>query len=123
VKWIILLAHGSRDPAANAEVRLLAAKLGGSQSAQPVVESFLDLAEPRFEATLKTIVDRGAEQIVVIPLLVTAGRHLSDVRARLELLQQTHPQLEIALSPQLAAGDDFAELVRARAKLAPRLRA
>ena len=57
---LLLIAHGSRRPEANADLRDLATRLEASTTYPIVVASFLELAEPSIEEGGRLCVARGA---------------------------------------------------------------
>ncbi|MFL5243026.1 MAG: sirohydrochlorin chelatase [Gemmataceae bacterium] len=82
-----LIAHGSRQADANADLAFLADELK-RQGEFPIVEaSYLELAEPSIDAGGALCVEQGAERVVLLPYFLSAGVHvrrdLADARDRL----------------------------------------
>lgn len=103
---IVMLAHGSPDPAwsgpAKAAVRALRERVG----TVPVRLAVLT-GEPAIEPTIDALVSAGHSTIAVLPLLLSGGgRHLTeDIPACVEALRARHPSVRFE-SPPRALGDD-----------------
>ena len=83
---LLLIAHGSRQEEANADLLHIAAGLRARGWA--IVEaSFLELAEPGIEEGGARCVEQGAERVVLVPYFLSAGIHvrrdLAEARAKL----------------------------------------
>lgn len=72
---IVLVGHGTRDEAGQAEFFALAALLKPRVAPALVHPCFLELADPTIEAAVADAVASGADEIVVVPLLLFAAGH------------------------------------------------
>lgn len=72
---VVLVAHGSRDPRAQAETRALARAVACARPGLDVRVAFLELAEPRPADVLGALRAAGAPVPVVVPLLLTRAYH------------------------------------------------
>jgi sirohydrochlorin cobaltochelatase len=72
---ILLVGHGTRDARGVAEFIALANQLSQRLPEIPVVPSFLELAEPTIDAATASLIDGGARQIVVLPVLLFSAGH------------------------------------------------
>ena len=84
---LLLIAHGSRRPEANADLEYVAERLR-ERGRYPVVQvSYLELAEPDVEAGGARCVDLGATDVILLPYFLSPGRHaaqdLAELRDRL----------------------------------------
>jgi sirohydrochlorin ferrochelatase len=70
---LLVVAHGSRDPRAQQTVRALAGRVSALAPAAEVRAAFVQNAEPSLAGTLAAA---GGRQVVVVPLLLSAGYHL-----------------------------------------------
>jgi sirohydrochlorin ferrochelatase len=70
---LLLVAHGSRDPRAQQTVRALAGRVSALAPAAEVRAAFVQNAEPSLAGALAAASGR---QVVVVPLLLSAGYHL-----------------------------------------------
>jgi sirohydrochlorin ferrochelatase len=82
---LLLIAHGSRQEEANADLHHVADGL--RRRGWAVVEAFLELAEPGIEEGGCRCVAQGATRVVLVPYFLSAGTHvrrdLAEARARL----------------------------------------
>jgi sirohydrochlorin ferrochelatase len=83
---LLLIAHGSRQEEANADLLYVAAALRAR--GWPIVESsFLELAEPDIGQGGASCVEQGAKRVILVPYFLSAGVHvrrdLSEARAKL----------------------------------------
>ncbi len=99
---VLIIAHGSRHPAANDDLHQLAGRLAEAGT-YPIVEpAFLELAEPGIGAGGDRCVGRGAGRVLMIPYFLATGVHmLRDLAAAREDLQRRHPGVEFQLGPAL----------------------
>ncbi len=99
---VLLIAHGSRQQAANDDLHELAGRLtvGG---AYPIVEAcFLELAEPDIPNGGERCVSRGATRVLMIPYFLSAGVHLRrDLTAARDELSRRHPDVAFLLGSPL----------------------
>jgi len=98
---LLLIAHGSRNPEANADLHHVVGGLG--QRGHPiVVASFLELAEPGIEEGGRECVARGARQVVLVPYFLSAGVHVRrDLTEARDALARTFPDVAFRLAEPL----------------------
>lgn len=113
-KALLIVAHGSRREASNDEVRALGeaiAKLADCRY-DMVKTGFLELAEPSIPDGIQQCIDAGADEVVVMPYFLSAGRHVArDIPEEVAPKQQQHPDIAIRIAPYLGAADGIAELM------------
>lgn len=79
---LLLVAHGSRSSAGQAEMAELARLVAAAAPHLMVEMGYLEMSEPPAGAALDRLVSRGARSIAVVPLmLLAAGHSKSDVPA------------------------------------------
>jgi sirohydrochlorin ferrochelatase len=92
---LVAVAHGSRDPRAAATVEELL-DLVRRRSGLRVVTSYLDHAPPTPTQALGGLVGEGADEAVVLPLLLTAAYHSkTDIPGALTEVRRAHPRLNL----------------------------
>src|SRR5436190_23850363 len=74
---ILLIAHGSREPEANADLHHLAEALRRQGEYAWVEAAFLELAEPDPEAGAARCLARGAQRVILLPYFLSAGVHVT----------------------------------------------
>jgi sirohydrochlorin ferrochelatase len=114
MKFLLLIAHGSRRQGANDEIERLAERIGGldDNDYDGVVAAFLEIAEPDIHRGISRCVERGAEHIVVVPYFLAGGNHVNgDIPGEIACVSAGLPQVKIELSQYLGASDAMADLV------------
>ena len=98
---IILLAHGSRQPAAAGGLAETVQALLGRQDV-PVHGAFLENGEPSLMDAASVLLDGGVTDLTILPLLLFDGRHsLEDIPALIETLRLRYPSVRINLGRPL----------------------
>jgi sirohydrochlorin ferrochelatase len=113
---LLLIAHGSRQPAANDDLRHVAEAM--RQRGYPiVVSSFLELAEPGIEAGGARCVAQGALRVVLVPYFLSAGVHVRrDLTQARDRLATRFPGVEFCLAEPLGRHPLLLDVVEARAR-------
>ncbi len=76
-KALLLVAHGSRRATSNDEVRAVAERLAAASDEYVLVRAaFLELAEPLIPDGIEQCIAEGADEVVVLPYFLSAGRHV-----------------------------------------------
>jgi sirohydrochlorin ferrochelatase len=103
---LLIIAHGSRRAASNDEVRLLVEQVRAQAAPchEHVEVAFLELASPSITDALAALAARGVTRVVAFPYFLAAGTHVAaDIPAAIARFRQTHPQIEVGLTPHLGA--------------------
>jgi len=105
MKSLLIVAHGSRRQASNDEVRELSRRLTELEHEFDLVEcAFLELAEPSIPAGLEQCIERGANEVVVMPYFLAAGRHvIEDIPAEIAPIETKYREVAIRITPHLGA--------------------
>lgn len=98
-KALILFAHGARDPRWAQPFEKMQ-KIAQSSLPDATVElAFLELMEPRLPAVVSHLVERGCNQISVVPVFLGQGGHvLRDLPPIIESLRTQYPNLSLQVS-------------------------
>jgi sirohydrochlorin ferrochelatase len=114
---LLLIAHGSRNPEANADLEHVAAQMRRRGPYAIVEASFLELVEPDILSGGQRCADQGADRVILLPYFLSPGVHarqdLQEFRAR---LAEAFPQVEFVLGEPLGRHDFLIDLVALRAK-------
>lgn len=111
---LLLVAHGSRKPGSNDEIRALATKIAQlpGHGFDLVECAFLEIAEPNISEGILGCIRKGANNITVLPYFLSSGRHVStDIPAELDKARQDHPQVCISTTPYLGAAKEIPEIL------------
>ena len=109
MRALVVVAHGSRRAASNDEVRHLADQLRPQASEFDLVScAFLELAEPSIPDGIEAAIAAGADEVVVLPYFLSAGRHVvEDIPGFVEQTRQQHPHVTIRIAPYLGTASDL----------------
>jgi sirohydrochlorin ferrochelatase len=98
---LLLIAHGSRHPEANADLDHVARGLEERGHAI-VIASFLELASPTIDEGGRLCVERGAGRVVLTPYFLSAGVHVRrDLTEARDNLARRYPDVEFRLAEPL----------------------
>jgi sirohydrochlorin ferrochelatase len=124
---VLLVAHGSRNPAAEVVVREIAALVRAGLPGREVAVAYLDFSRPTVGEALRELADAGVGAVVAVPLLFAPGYHLRvDLPAAIAEVRVGRPWLDVVIAPPLgaapAAGDPDLLLAALMTQLAPPVR-
>ncbi len=114
MKALLIVAHGSRRAASNDEIRELTQRVTAQagDSYNLVDCAFLELAEPSIPDGIQCCIDRGADEVIVLPYFLSAGRHVAeDIPNDVKIKQDEHPGIRIRIAPYVGGLDGIAGLM------------
>ncbi len=112
---VIVLAHGSKVKSGNDGLFTIVEMLRAMNKWDIVDACFLQLAQPGFTDVVKTIVEKGAKRIVVMPLLLFSGSHvIKDIPNEIEEEQTKYPEVEFYYTKSLGADVRIAQIASDR---------
>ena len=109
---LLLVAHGSRRAASNNEVRELTDKLRdvASDRFEQIECAFLELAEPLIPDGISCCINQGAEEVIILPYFLSAGRHVSeDIPGIVAETQSHYPNIPLRIAPYLGESTDIVQ--------------
>jgi sirohydrochlorin ferrochelatase len=115
-KALLLIAHGSRQADANADLDHVVAALRRRGGHAVVEGAFLELAEPGIDEGAARCVAQGAESVVLVPYFLSSGVHVRrDLTAACERLAARFPAARFRLAEPLGRHPLLVEVVAQRA--------
>jgi sirohydrochlorin ferrochelatase len=113
---LLLIAHGSRRPEANADLEHVAAGMR-QRGRYPIVRvSFLELAEPGVEAGGVACVEAGATDVILLPYFLSPGKHVTeDLAAIRDRLADRFPGVRFVLAEPLGRHPLLLDVLEQRA--------
>ncbi len=112
---VLLIAHGSRQPAANRDLVELAERIASAGDYTTVEPCFLELAEPDIPTGVDRCAASGAARVLMVPYFLSAGIHLErDLASARDAAAREHPAVAFELAPPLGPHPLLDALVRAR---------
>lgn len=120
-RWIVLLAHGSRQPAWARPFGAVLAQVRAARADCRVELAFLESMTPLLADALRAAARAGCRDLHLVPLLLGAGGHLRrDIPQAIATVAAEHPALRVHVAP--AAGEQdgvIAALAAYAARSAP----
>ena len=118
MKYLLVVAHGSRRKASNVEVTQLATKMNSlDHDFDAVGAAFLELAEPLIPDGIRQAIAQGADEIVVLPYFLSAGRHVvTDVPGEINAVRPEFPDVKITIAPYLGIAERIPDILLEQAK-------
>lgn len=99
---LLLMAHGSPDPAANRSIEQVAARIRATDRYAQVMVCYMDLNQPSISDAIDDLVARGARRLVAVPYFLQLGGHVAeDLPATIDAARQHHTGAEIILAEHL----------------------
>lgn len=113
---LLLIAHGSRRPEANADLEHVAARLRERGRYPDVQVSFLELAEPSIDGGGALCAGRGATDVVLLPYFLSPGKHVvEDLAAARDRLAAAFPGVRFVLAEPLGRHPLLLDVLEQRA--------
>lgn len=111
---LIIVAHGSRKASSNEEVKALGEKVKSLQDRRYslVMTAFLEFATPSLEESILSCVDKGVNEVVILPYFLASGNHVTrDIPEVVQKIQESHPQVKITLKEHLGSSSAMVGLL------------
>jgi energy-coupling factor transporter ATP-binding protein EcfA2/sirohydrochlorin ferrochelatase len=114
---LLLVGHGSRDPAAAAEFACLRDLVADRLPGRRVAGGFLELAEPPIDQAVDELVASGASDVVAVPYVLFGAGHLKDDGpAVLGRARRRHPGVHFRLARDLGIHPAVLDVAEDRAR-------
>lgn len=108
---VVVLGHGSRAEEANQGLRDLAVMIKEMGRFELVVPAFLGHGQPNLPAVLTQLASDGAERIIVVPIFLFRGVHMSqDIPEEIAQVQAALPHVQIIFARHLGPDPRLAAL-------------
>jgi sirohydrochlorin ferrochelatase len=118
---LLLIAHGSRQDEANADLLHAVAELRRLPDYELVEAAFLELAQPDIDSGARQCVAAGAEHIILLPYFLSAGVHVSrDLNEARQRLTNRYPGQRFSLAEPIGRHPLLFDILRQRAEAASR---
>ncbi|HLJ91627.1 MAG TPA: CbiX/SirB N-terminal domain-containing protein [Gemmataceae bacterium] len=116
---LLLIAHGSREENANADLYEMVEHLRKQKRYAIVEASFLELAQPDIAEGGKRCVERGAERVILLPYFLSAGVHVTrDLTQACRTMAAQHPGIAFRLAEPLGRHPLLLQIITERARAA-----
>jgi sirohydrochlorin ferrochelatase len=113
----VLVDHGSREPAANAQLERIAGRLR-RRLGMPVEVAHLSLAPPGIADAIEACAERGVREVVVVPYFLAPGRHTTRDVPELARAAAAKHGLRLRLAEPLGGHPGLIDALAARSRRA-----
>ena len=100
---VILIAHGSHDPAWRQPFERLLEQLKQHFKASHCALAYMEMCRPTLEEVAEQMIDYlSCKRLVILPAFMASGAHVArDIPNQIELLRRRFPKAEFTLTPAL----------------------
>lgn len=116
---VLLVGHGSKLAHSSDSLFQVRDALREKEPDTIVHAAFLEICTPDIPGGIELCLEEGADEIVVVPYFVQAGRHVvEDIPRIVASLQEKHPTKSIRLASYLGFDERLVDVVRERIETA-----
>ena len=114
-EFTLYVGHGSRDSDGNEEFIAFIESIRRQTPGSPCEIAFLELATPTIEDGVDRCVERGADRIVVVPVILLAASHVKiEIPEWLDLSRKKHPHVEIVYGRNIGLHAQIVDMLAQR---------
>lgn len=111
---ILLVGHGSRDPAGNREIEEFTKRWRTRRPDWQIDLCFIEFAELLVNGGLK-LAASSAQRVIVVPLILNAAGHVKmEIPEHIETARARYPETEFIYVPHLGACDPILAILKRR---------
>lgn len=117
-KGLLILVHGSKSKEADVMTQELVKKLQEKERTAFLEIGYgaLQISSPTAEEGIRDLIEKGMEEIIVVPMFLFEGVHIkSDVPALMESIKDKYPQVKIKLGKHIGADNRLVDIIHERA--------
>lgn len=115
IRALLLIDHGTRDPATNARLAEFARRVGERRPDWLVTHAHMEFGEPNLAQAVASLVAAGSKEIRVQPHFLTSGYHVTtSIPALIEEAKACHPDVTFDVTAPVGEDDRLIDIVAAR---------
>lgn len=114
MKYLVIMAHGSRRKESNEHFEQLVSQAANqlADNYAAVLPCFLEMATPKFLDVVADAVQQGATQIDLFPMFLGPGNHVKqDIPEEIAHAGEKYPQCQFRQLDYLGGRSDFADIL------------
>lgn len=116
---VLLVGHGSKLAGSSESINQTIEALRQEEPATLFQAAFLELQSPNIPEGIELCLNQGAEEVIVIPYFVQAGRHVvQDIPRIVSEARARHPEKNILLAEYLGFDPRMVSVIRDRIRQA-----
>lgn len=109
---VLLVGHGSRDPAGNREIEAFAQQWRARRPNWQIEVCFIEFDEVLVADGLNRAA-QAAQRVIVVPLILNAAGHVKmEIPEHIETARLRHPTTEFIYAPHLGASDPILAILK-----------
>ena len=113
----LVIAHGSREKSANKDFFVYLEHFRKAYPKRLVEGAFLEIANPSIPEGIENCIAGGAEEIIVIPLMFFAGRHVKqDIPNLIQTAKTKYPKTDFHFAGALTEHPLMIKVLEAKAQ-------
>ncbi|MBB6214602.1 sirohydrochlorin ferrochelatase [Anaerosolibacter carboniphilus] len=114
---LFVLGHGSQAAEADLIFEQIVGMVKGMTSFELVGMGSLQISTPSFEEGIAALIEKGAEQVIIVPMFIFKGNHVKfDIPEKLVELQEKYPHVTFTMANHIGADERIAMIIEERAK-------
>lgn len=115
MRGVLYVSHGSRIKEARQEAVSFIESVKKQVDVTHQETCFLELAEPDLKQSAETLINQGATEISVIPvLLLSAGHYFDDIPKEIREIEGKHPQIKFIYGEPLGVQSRLTNILKER---------
>ncbi len=113
---VLFVGHGSRDPEGNIQVRQFIENMSSSLDSSLLIETcFLEFERPTMSQGIDTCVEKGAEHVILIPImLLPAGHSKIHIPAAIDAAKKKYPNTRFTYGRPIGIHEETFEILKTR---------
>ena len=118
----VVIAHGSRDAGANQAFQKFLETFRNKIKKQAVYGAFLEIAKPSISEALEKAIEKGARELIVLPLMFFPGRHVKeDIPKQVAEVKAKYPEADFHYAAPVAEHPAMAKLLKDNIRTAKKI--
>ncbi|MDF2546270.1 MAG: hypothetical protein K0R93_1168 [Anaerosolibacter sp.] len=116
-KALFVLGHGSQAAEADSIFEQIVEMVKGLTSFELVGMGSLQISKPSFEEGIAALIEKGAEQVIIVPMFIFKGNHVKfDIPEKLVELKEQFSNVTFTMANHIGADERIAMIIEERAK-------
>lgn len=112
MKGVLILAHGSRVQSTKDTINEVVDMVREKTGDMPVEIAYMEFCEEDIPYGIKTLVDKGVDQIKVVPYFLFDGIHIrKDIPEEIGRIMENYPGVTVEMGKTLGADERLAEIL------------
>ena len=112
MKCVLIVSHGSREPATEAAFDAIVDMVRAKLPDQVVESACMQLSERTLDGAIESLASRGASSIQIVPYFLFTGVHIKqDIPEMINGYREKYPDIQLSLSNPLGVDERLADIL------------